>query len=80
MKFDSYKAMIYFVTATIYFYKNKVRFTNNPNEFFNLNLQVLSEVKKEGLKYFNYEISYNQMMTGITAYIQNEINLNANKG
>ena len=52
MKFNSYKAMIYFVTATIYFYKNEIRFTNNPNEFFNLNLQVLSEVKKRRFKIF----------------------------
>ena len=76
MKFDSYKAMIYFITATLYFYKNEIRFTNNTNEFFNINLDILTKVKNEGLKYFNYEISINQMMAGITAYIQNEVNLN----
>ena len=76
MKFDSYKAMIYFITATLYFYKNEIRFTNNTNEFFDINLDVLTKVKNEGWKYLNYEISFNQMMTGITSYIQNEVNLN----
>ena len=76
MEFNSYKAMVYFIVATLYFYKNEIRYIESSNKFFDINnLDVLTKVKHEAIMDLNYEISYNQMLVGISEYIQNEFNL-----
>lgn len=69
---EQYRLMTYFAVATLYFYRSSivaVRGPQTPAEFAERNPEVLKRVAEEGLSLFNYELSHEQMMRAIAAYL-----------
>jgi hypothetical protein len=67
-----YKLMIYFATATLYFYRGDI-VNIEPGEtlgdFANKNKAVISRVFEEALNIFGYELSSEQIGKAVYAYL-----------
>lgn len=69
-----YRSMIYFVTATLFMYQGDMVFNPevsiSPEDFAKANPSHTQRVFDEAKTCFNYELSGNQMMTGVSAYLK----------
>lgn len=66
----TYKAMIYFVCSTLWFYRKSIDHgCDSVSEFREKNAAAVKRVFDEGLSMMGYELSWNQVDTGIAAYI-----------
>ena len=67
-----YKLMIYFAVATLYFYRDSIVEDSNPMTTHGLwasaNEKVLKQVQAEALRYFDYELSHEQIGKAVAAY------------
>ena len=76
MTSKNYKAMIYFAVATFFFYSKDVVYDENTTveEFRKNNPELVKRIFDECLSVMEYELSYNQVNTAITAFIQSGLN------
>lgn len=68
---EQYRLMIYFVVATLRFYRDDVKEKDylSIEEFRKENLELWDRVGEEAKNTFEYELSWEQMSRGIEAYL-----------
>lgn len=74
---EQYRSMIYFVVATLYMYQGDMEWSAeisvSPEDFVRSNPLHKERVIEECRTCFNYELSYHQVMTGVSAYIKSRM-------
>lgn len=70
-----YRAMIYFVVATLHFYRNDIKPELSVDRFRKVNSKVVKQVFHEATNDLNYELSHEQMSRGISAYMTQPVPL-----
>ena len=73
---NEYKLMSYFVVGTLHFYRNDIIESETVGEFRTNNPKLIQTIFEDGKKYFNYELSFNQISKGILAYMAKPNKLN----
>lgn len=75
-----YRAMVYFVVATLYMYRDDLQPIGSGEllgDFAEKNRAVLAQVGREALEYFDYELSHEQIGIGIRAFLSPSAKLEA---
>lgn len=65
--------MVYFIVATLMMYEGDMKWDEkiiSPGEFERRNPNHIQRVFEECRNVFNYELSFNQMMMGVSAYMK----------
>lgn len=73
---NQYRAMIYFVVATLFMYQGDMTWNEDiksPEDFKKANEDHITRVIEECRGTFEYELSMNQVMTGISAYMKSRL-------
>jgi len=67
--------MMFFVVGTIHFYRGNIKPATSAEDFRKKNSKLVQRIFDEGLTTFKYELSYNQVNSGIAAYLGNPLDV-----
>ena len=80
IKNDKYILLMYYIHSELELIKDKLEFDSNTTvenfQHRQVNKNICSQIFKNTLEYFDYELSHNQMCNGINRFLESQKQLN----